>query len=112
MLSKWPQDRANSLVPVFVSSTDKVEYSQLGVRLLVRDNHLRILGTHGDGDRTIMTLKVFGREFGVVKEQDGIIDLTPYVDQLLERLRRYDPSRMKEWIKEKSEPLLSGENQD
>lgn len=88
----WPTWLPQSMLP------DKIEYVDFGVRLLVRDNQLRVLGTHGDGDRTILTLKVLGRAFGLVKQNDVSIDLTPWIEQGLARARAYDPSQMRDWI--------------
>lgn len=89
---EWPGWLPQSLIP------EKIEYVEAGVRLLVRDNQLRILGTHGDGERTILTLKIMGRTFGLVKQRDGVIDLTPWIEQGLARVRAYDPSRVRDWL--------------
>jgi len=75
----------------------QLEYTQIGARLLVRDNQLRILGTHGSRGDTILTIKVFGRDFGLVKEQLQTIDLKPYISSLLDRIRGYDPDRVRLW---------------
>ncbi|HVP11530.1 MAG TPA: hypothetical protein VMV94_10125 [Phycisphaerae bacterium] len=87
----WPPSLPRELLP------DKVEYAELGMRLLVRDNHLRILGTHGaDGD-TILTIKLLGTPVAVVKEQPATIDLTPVLGDLLAAARAYDPAQMRDW---------------
>jgi len=88
----WPSWLPQAMLP------NKIEYVEFGVRLLVRDNQLRILGTHGDGDKTILTLKVMGRTFGLVKQPDNVIDLTPWIEQGLARARAYDPQRMRDWL--------------
>jgi len=87
----WPSAIPQELLPA------QLEYAQFGARLLVRDNQLRILGTHGSRGDTILTIKVFGRSFGLVKEQPETIDLKPYLDALLERIRGYDPDRVRLW---------------
>lgn len=87
----WPSALPQNLIP------DQLEYTQFGMRLLVKDNRLRILGTHGDGNDTIMTIRVRGYSFGLVKEQSGTTDLTPYLADLLRRIRDYDPDRVREW---------------
>lgn len=89
---EWPGWLPQALIP------EKIEYVEFGVRLLVRDNKLRILGTHGEGSRTILTLKIMGRTFGLVKERDGVIDLTPWIEEALARARAYDPSKMRDWL--------------
>lgn len=87
----WPDAIPQSLLP------SKLEYVQFGTRLLVRDNQLRILGTHGASNDVILTVRIFGQTFGLVKEQSGTIDLTPWVDEILGRLRDYDPRRVRDW---------------
>ena len=102
---EWPGWLPEALVP------DKIEYVECGVRLLVRDNKLRILGTHGDGGRTIITLKIMGRTFGLVKERPGVIDLTPWIEEGLARDRAYDPTRMRDWLERhrSSQPAGTGD---
>ncbi len=87
----WPESIPESFLP------EKLEYVRFGARLLIRDNQLRILGTHGASNDVILTVRVFGQSFGLIKEQSGTIDLTPWVDQFLGRLREYDPERVREW---------------
>ncbi len=87
----WPAGLPERFLP------ERLEYTEFGMRLLVQDNQLRILGTHGaDGD-TILTLRVFGKPFGLVKEQSGVVDLGPHIAELLLRIRSYDPARVREW---------------
>ena len=70
---------------------------------LVRDNLLRILGTHGDGGRAILTIKVFGQPIELVKEQPGTIDLGPYFARALEGARTYDTDHVREWWRSRKE---------
>ncbi len=87
----WPASIPQSILP------ERLEYAEFGMRLLVRDNQLRILGTHGSGDDTILTVVIFGRKLALIKEQSGAIDLGPYVRTALERIRTYDPHRLRQW---------------
>lgn len=87
----WPSAVPQSLLP------ESVEYAEFGMRLLVRDNKLRILGTHGPSGNTILTIKVGGMAFGVVKEEPESIDLTPRIAALREKAVRYNPDRVREW---------------
>ncbi len=89
---EWPSWLPQALLP------NKIEYVEFGVRLLVRDNQLRILGTHGDGDKTILTLKVMGPHvwFGhTARERDRPDPL----DRAGPRpARAYDPAQMRDWL--------------
>jgi hypothetical protein len=87
----WPPALPKELLP------EHIEYTQCGMRLLVQDNLLRILGTHGPGNDTILTIDVFGTPVGVIKEQGEAVDLGPYLRELLDRARSYDSSRMRGW---------------
>ncbi len=61
---------------------ERIEYTQLGVRIEVRDEVLSIFGTHGDGERVILTARVLGRDVPIVFEPPQPIDLTPTLDAL------------------------------
>lgn len=81
----------------------KVEYTRFGLRLLVTDNRLRIIGTHGHDGDTILTIRVLGREWGVVKEWGGEIDLTPWVEELLGRISAVDPREVPKMLRRQAE---------
>ena len=94
----WPQALPQGILP------KQVEYVQFGVRLHVQDNRLRILGTHGAGNDTILTVKMpsgfkrlFGDSFALVKEPSGTIELGGYLTDLFQRIRTYDPTRVRQW---------------
>lgn len=87
----WPASVPERILP------EKVEYEEFGVRLLVRDNLMRILGTHGPNGDTILTIRVAGMAFGVVKEQSGAVDLGPHLERLRERARSYRGEEVRQW---------------
>jgi hypothetical protein len=94
---EWPSAIPKQLLP------ERVAYVSIGARLIVRDNSMRVLGTHGSGNRSIVTIRdpVFGSPVAVVKERAGSIDLGPYVRQAFERMRSYRPEDVKDWIDQK-----------
>ncbi len=87
----WPEGIPKRLLP------EKVEYLECGCRLLIRDNRLRILGTHGAEGDAILTIRVLGQPLALIREPSTTIDLQPYLLQLIERVRAYDPERVKQW---------------
>lgn len=91
---EWPSAIPRQMLP------DRVEYVSIGARLIVRDNQLRVLGTHGAGGRAIVTIRdpIFGTEVAAAKERSGSIDLGPYVRQAFARMRSYRPEDVKDWI--------------
>jgi hypothetical protein len=90
---KWPPALPERILPA------KVEYAEFGMRLLVRDNRLRILGTHGSNGKKILTIRVFGQPFGVIEEQTGSIDLAPMWADFKSTLSDYGRGRMEQWLK-------------
>lgn len=95
----WPAALPRGLLP------QNVEYAEFGMRLLIRDNRLRILGTHGTDGKTILTIKVGNLAFGVVREQPGSIDLGPALRRLLQRARSYRPDQVRDWWRSQSSAL-------
>lgn len=89
----WPAAVPQRLLP------EQVEYLEFGMRMLIRDNELRVLGTHGPEGDTILTIKAAGMAFGVAREQAGSIDLGPYLAKLRDRARHYDSDRVREWFR-------------
>ncbi len=89
----WPANFPKGILP------EQVEYTEFGMRLLVRDNRLRILGTHGPNGETILTIKVGGMALGIVKEQSGYIDLGPMLADLRGRAKAYDADHVRDWWK-------------
>ncbi len=61
---------------------ERIEYAQLGVRIEVRDEVLYVFGTHGDGERVILTARVLGRDVPIVFEPLQPIDLAPTLNAL------------------------------
>jgi len=93
---EWPAALPKRLLPA------KIEYVDIGARLLVRDNKLRVLGTHGSDGRAIITIRepVFGRALTIFGEPGRVYDLTPYVKQVLETIQSYQPDEVKQWLEE------------
>ncbi len=71
-----------SLPPVL---PERIEYTRLGFRLKIQDEELFIFGTHGERDRTILTVRLFEREIALVSEPRRSFDLTPLLDDLRAR---------------------------
>lgn len=63
---------------------ERVEYVRLGLRLEVRDEVLRVYGSHGPGERTILTVRIAGQDFPLIQEPRRPFDLTELTDWLRE----------------------------
>jgi hypothetical protein len=73
-------------LPSFVPLPEELEYTQLGIRFELKDESLRLFGTHGPRDKTILTIAVAGHELAIVNEPEDPIDLTPFFDELRTRI--------------------------
>ncbi len=79
----------DNLLPGWVKLPERIEYSQLGLRIEVHDEVLRVHGTHGPRDRTILTLRVGGADLPLVREDAfNPIDLAVWFEPLRERAAR------------------------
>jgi hypothetical protein len=76
---------------------EKTEYVKLGVRLVIEGEQLRVFGTHGYDGRTILTVRVLGRELPLVREFDRTFEVGPLVATIRERLEAYELDRVRQW---------------
>lgn len=97
---EWPDALPRRLLP------ERVEYVSIQARLLIRDNQLRVLGTHGRDGRAIVTIRdpIFGREVAVVKERPDAVDLGPAIRRALGEMREYRPADVREWLDRQHSP--------
>lgn len=74
-------------LPAFIAERlpERFEYTRLGVRLDVRDEELRLSGTHGPAGRTLLTARLMQREVPLVSAPSEPIDLRPWLDALRRR---------------------------
>lgn len=93
----WPEALPRRLLP------ERIEYLECGARLLVKDNRLRILGSHGDGGRSILTVRALGRAWSVVGEPEAQLDLTPWIDALPQRLSMVDPRELRDRLRQQTQ---------
>ena len=71
---------------------ERIEYTQLGVKLDVRDEVLHVFGTHGPREKTILTVRLAELEMPLIREPERSFDLSGWFDELraqaAERLQR------------------------
>jgi len=94
-------DRFQSMLP------EKVEYARMGCRLIVDRDQLHVRGTHGRDSRTMLTVRILGREFAVLKEPDDSYKLTNVLSALRAQLSEYDMQRVLKWWEGRGEPQES-----
>ena len=76
---------------------ERIEYAKLGVRLVIDGEHLRVYGTHGRGNRTILTVRVLDRDIPLVGQFDRVFEVGPLVSLIRERLEQYELDRVRQW---------------
>ncbi len=79
-------------------SIEHVEYTRAGARLALNRDELRVRGTHGEESRTILTVKLMGREVGVVKEPATVYHVDDLVGLAREHLGRIGAEQLREWL--------------
>lgn len=78
----------------------EVEYTKLGVRLRYQDGQLRVGGTHGANHAMILTVRVFGREFGIIREPQRSFDIPDPWALLQERAAEVELDQVRHWWEE------------
>lgn len=91
----WPSMLPQDMLP------ELIEYREFGVRLLVQDNQLQVLGTHGRGSNTILTISAGGVPFEILKGQTRRYDLEPWIRGLRERLKGMNEEEVRRWLQSK-----------
>lgn len=61
---------------------ERIEFSQFGVKLEIRDELLHVFGSHGPREKTILTVRLFDQDLPLVFEPERSFDLRPVLDQL------------------------------
>jgi len=64
---------------------ERIEYARLGVRFEVRDEVLRVFGTHGEENGTILTVRLHGQDVPLIFQPRRPFDLRPGLDLLRQR---------------------------
>ena len=73
---------------------ERIEYTQLGLRLEIRDEWLYVFGTHGARDKTILTVRMLGQEVPLVNEPENAFDLRGWCDQARAQAAAYLQRRL------------------
>ncbi|MCH8258644.1 MAG: hypothetical protein IIC46_00420 [Planctomycetes bacterium] len=81
---------------ILPAAIQEVEYARLGVHLKFSQGELRVQGTHGDDGKTILTVSLFGREFGVIKEPSKTYDIGDPIARLRGKTDQYD---VQQWLR-------------
>jgi hypothetical protein len=81
----------------------EVEYVKLGAKLLFSGEELTLRGTHGPTGRTILTIRVAGREFGVITQPDRTFAVGDLIARLRQEVDRYDFQQIEDWWSQQHE---------
>lgn len=72
----------DSLPALPIGAGTRVAYRRLGARLEVRDEQLRVFGTHGERNRVLLSVELLGKEIAVLREPAQPFDLRPVFEDL------------------------------
>ncbi len=76
---------------------EQVEYTQLGVRLVLDEGELEVLGTHGLQGRAILTIKLLGREWEAVSQPDQTFEVPDLLALLRSRAEDLELEEVRSW---------------
>ncbi|MCP4589791.1 MAG: hypothetical protein GY842_03525 [bacterium] len=82
---------------------ERIEYVQMGAKLLLDREGLRIRGTHGEDGKTILTVNLFGREVGILRQPERIYPVEDLLTLLRTHLKQYDTSDLVDWWTKRGE---------
>jgi len=75
----------------------QIEYEQLGMRLIVDNGELKVLGTHGPDDRTILTINILGRSWGVIRQPQRTFTLPDLIALFRENAEDVNVDQVRSW---------------
>ncbi len=76
---------------------ERVEYTDLGVRLILNDDALEVLGTHGPEGRTILTVNLFDRPWGVIRQPEHTFAVPDLVGLLRDSAADVNAAEIRSW---------------
>jgi len=79
LLGAIAKQALNITLPPFLP--ERIEYTHFGLRLDVQDEVLTVFGTHGEDEKTILTVRVLGSDLPIVTEPRRSFDLEPLLDE-------------------------------
>lgn len=89
--------RAVSGFDITAALPPQIEYSQLGARLKIEGDQLRVLGSHGPKGQTILTIKLLGRDWAIVKQPPWALTVPDLWPLLREQAGKVDPQSVERW---------------
>jgi len=76
---------------------EHIEYTRFGARFILEDEQLRVLGTHGRGGQTILTVKLFGQPLGIVRQPSVPFPVPDLLSMLRQRAAEIDAEQLRTW---------------
>ena len=76
---------------------ETVEYARMGCKLLIDRDELTVHGSHGLDGQTILSVRLFGRELGVLRQPERPYPLADLIDLVRRRMEGYDVDRVRQW---------------
>ncbi len=86
---------ATRLLP---DDVQQIEYTRLGVRLELNRNELRVHGSHGQENKTILTVNLLGSEMGIIKAPQRTFRVDDLVELARRHLGQYSADDVRRWL--------------
>jgi len=85
---------------------ETIEYTELGLRILVEGGTLRFKGSHGTDGNSVLTIRdpILGRPMSVFSAPDRTFKLDDLLERVRERLEKYDIEDLREWWESNRRP--------
>ncbi len=79
---------------------EAVEYVRLGCRLLVENDKLTVAGTHGADGKTLLTVRLFGQELGIIRQPRRVFAVSDLLDYIRRKAADYDVQHIRRILKQ------------
>lgn len=99
-----------SVGSVWPKSFSKLEYKDLGVRLLLERGALRVRGTHGSDNETILTVRLFGLNVPVIHQPDSIYAVPDFLSMLRQQVEQIETRDIRQLLEGARGPSASDSN--
>ncbi len=83
---------------------ESVEYVRLSARLIVEHDELRVLGSHGPDDATILTIRLMGQEWDIIKQPEKPFPLPDLLRLARSEAKGIDWRSVMDWLRSKKKP--------
>lgn len=82
---------------------EEIEYSELGINLVVDRGVLELYGTHGPDSQTILTIKIAGQPFPIISQPERTFDVSSLLGEAKAYVTGLDLETIRRWWRSQHE---------